>query len=53
LKQSDTRGLKITNLKAMRRTAGYSLLDHRRYEGSLEFNVDLVENILAQYKQKW
>jgi hypothetical protein len=37
----------------MRRTAGYSLLDHRRSDISKEIKVDPVEKKLAQYKQKW
>jgi len=38
----------------MRRTAGYSLLGHKRNETILEeLKVDSVEKKLAQYKQKW
>jgi len=36
-----------------RRTAGYSLLDHRRNDDILEkLKADPVENKLPQYKQK-
>jgi len=37
----------------MRRTAGYSLLDHRRNDILEELKVDAIENKLAQYEQKW
>jgi hypothetical protein len=41
-------------MKFMRRTAEYSLLDHRRNEDILEeLKVDSVEKKLARYKQKW
>jgi len=41
-------------MKFMTRTAGYSLLDHRRNEDILEeFKVDTVEKKLAQYRHKW
>jgi hypothetical protein len=41
-------------MKFTRPTAGYTLLDHRRNEDILEeLQVDLVENKLTQYKQKW
>jgi hypothetical protein len=36
----------------MRLTAGYSLLDHRRYEDILEeFKIDTVEKKLTQYNK--
>jgi len=39
-------------MKFMRRTAGHSLLDHRRNEGILEeLKVDPVENKSAHYKK--
>jgi len=41
-------------MKFTRRTAGYSLLGHKRNETILEeLKVDSVEKKLAQYKQKW
>jgi hypothetical protein len=53
LKQRDTRGLKTAEIKFMRHTGGYILLDHRRNEDILEvFKIHLVEQKLAQYKQK-
>jgi len=53
LKQRDIRGLNTAEMKLMRHTAGYSLLDHRRNEDILEeLTVDPLENKLAQYKQK-
>jgi hypothetical protein len=41
-------------MKFITRTAGYSLLDHRR-DGDIleELEVDAIENELAQNKQKW
>jgi len=36
LKQRDTNRLKVEETKFIRRTAGYSLLDHRRNEKILE-----------------
>jgi len=36
LKQRDIRRLKTAEMKFTRRTAGYSLLDHRRNENSQE-----------------
>jgi len=53
LKQSDVRRLKTAEMKFMRRTSGYSLLDHRRDEDILELRVDPVEKKLAQYKQNY
>jgi len=39
-------------MKFMRRTVGYSLLDHRRNENILGLKVDTLEKKLAQYEQK-
>jgi hypothetical protein len=39
-------------MKFMRRTAGYSLLDHRRKEDILELKVDPVRMKLEQREQK-
>jgi hypothetical protein len=48
LKQRDMRRLKTAEMKFMRPTGGYSLLDHRRSENILEeLNVDPVEEKLA------
>jgi len=44
--------LKTARMKFMRRTAGYSLLDHRRKEDILELKVDPVRMKLAQREQK-
>jgi hypothetical protein len=53
LNQRDIRRLKAAEMKFMRRTAGYSLLDHRRNEDILEeLRVDPVKKKLAQCKQK-
>jgi hypothetical protein len=43
LKQNDIRRLKTAEMKFMKRTAGYSLLDNRRNYMSEEFKVDAVE----------
>jgi len=41
-------------MEFMRHTVVCWLLDRRRYEDILgELNVDLIENKLVQYKQKW
>jgi len=54
MKQTDIRRLKTAEMKFMRSTAGYSLLDNRRNECILEeLKVDPVEKKLAQHKQKW
>jgi hypothetical protein len=39
----DVRRLKTPETKFMRRTAGYSLLDHRRNYDNLEMKLDQVE----------
>jgi len=47
--QRDIRRLKTTEMEFMRRTAGYSLLDHRKNENILEeLKVDPIENKLTQ-----
>jgi len=43
---------KDAEMEFMRRTKGYSLLDHTRNDILEEIQVDPVENKLAQYKQK-
>jgi hypothetical protein len=43
---------KAAEMKFMRPTGVYSLLDHGRSEDILELNVDAMKKI-AQYKQKW
>jgi hypothetical protein len=53
LKQRDMRRLKKAEMKCMKPTAGYRLLDHRRSEDNLEeLEVCPVEKKLSQYKQK-
>jgi hypothetical protein len=53
LKQRDIRRLKTAEMKFMRRTAGYSLLDDRESEDiSEEIKVHPVEEKLSQYTQK-
>jgi hypothetical protein len=53
LKQRDVRRLKTAEMKFMRRTTGYSLLDHRRNEDIFEeLKAEPVEKKLAQCKQK-
>jgi hypothetical protein len=44
LKQRGIRRLKTAEIKFMRRTAGYNLLDHRRNESILAVEVDQAEN---------
>jgi hypothetical protein len=47
---------KTAEMKLVRPTAGYSLLDHGRNENEDildKLKVDPVERKLAQYKQKW
>jgi predicted esterase YcpF (UPF0227 family) len=45
LKQRDIKRLKMTEVKSMRRTAAYSLFDHRSNKDILEeLKVDPVEN---------
>jgi hypothetical protein len=48
------KGIKATEKKLIRRTAGYSLLDHRR-DGDIseKIKVDPVEKKLSQHKQQW
>jgi hypothetical protein len=45
LKQRDTRRLKRAEMEFMERTAGHSLLDHRR-------NEDIVEELTRRPSQK-
>jgi hypothetical protein len=46
------RRLKTAEIKYVRHTAGYSLLEHRRNEDILEeFRPDPDQKELAQYKQ--
>jgi len=45
--------LKTAVMKFVGRTAGYSLLNHRRSEDISELRVDPVEKKIAHYKQKW
>jgi hypothetical protein len=47
--QRDIRRLKTTEMKFMKRTAGYSLLNHRKMKLFLEeLKVDPIENKLTQ-----
>jgi hypothetical protein len=49
VKRRDIRKLRTAEMKFMRLTAGYSLLDHRRNEDILEeIKVHRVEKQLAQ-----
>jgi uncharacterized protein HemY len=53
LKQKEVRRLKTAEMKFMRRTAGYGLLDQRRNEDILEgLKVGSVQKKPAQYTQK-
>jgi hypothetical protein len=53
LKQRDIRRPEAAEIKFMSCTAGYSSLDHRRNEDTLEIKVDTVEEKFSQYKHKW
>jgi hypothetical protein len=52
LKQREIRRLKTAEMKFMRCTVGYNLLDPRRNENISENLTDTVKKKLAQYKQK-
>jgi hypothetical protein len=49
---NNIRRLKTAEMKFMKHTAGYNLLDHRRKDILEELLVEPVKNKLAQYKQK-
>jgi hypothetical protein len=53
LKQRDRRTLKTAEIKIMRRTAGYSLLDHKRNYILGKLDMDPIEKKSEHYKQKW
>jgi hypothetical protein len=48
--KTDMRRLKTAEMKFTRHTAGYSLLDEKKYEDILELEVEPFKNKLAQYK---
>jgi hypothetical protein len=49
VKHRDVRKLKRAEMKSMRHTAGYNLLDHKRiYDFLEELEVDAVVKTLAQ-----
>jgi hypothetical protein len=50
VKQKDIRRLKSEEMKFIRHTTGYSLLDHRRNEHILGMKADLVKKKPTRYK---
>jgi hypothetical protein len=50
----DERSLTAAEVRFMRWTAGYSLLEHRRNEGILkELNIDPIVSYIQQYRTQW
>jgi hypothetical protein len=54
IKQCDKNRLRIAEMKYLQRTAGYTLLDHKRNENILEeLHVTQLEDKLRTYRHKW
>ncbi|KAJ4437338.1 hypothetical protein ANN_17477 [Periplaneta americana] len=54
LKKKDVNRIKATEMKFLRRTAGYTLLDRKRNEEILEqLEVESVEEKISRYKFNW
>ena len=54
IRQADERRLTTAEMRFMRRTAGYSLLDHKRNEDILkELKVDSIIQHTEQYRLNW
>jgi hypothetical protein len=54
IKQCDKNRLRTAEIKYLRRTAGYTLFDHKRTEEILEeLHVTPLEDELCTYRHKW
>ncbi|KAJ4428270.1 hypothetical protein ANN_24287 [Periplaneta americana] len=54
LKQRDISRLRAAEMKYLRRTAGYTLLDHKRNEDILqELKMQPLEEKIAEYRNRW
>lgn len=54
LKQRDISRLRAAEMKYLRRTAGYTLLDHKRNEDILqELNMQPLEEKITEYRNRW
>ncbi|KAJ4434195.1 hypothetical protein ANN_22743 [Periplaneta americana] len=54
LKQRDISRLRAAEKKYLRRTAGYTLLDHKRNEDILQkLNMQPLEEKVTEYRNRW